>query len=65
MLVNLGEEGFSWSKMSMRRTYSELIPEKLCFGVKIVILVSAKIFQNKNLARKFFLRRVVDLFYKL
>jgi hypothetical protein len=40
----LGEEGFSWSKMSMRRTYSEFIPEKLCFGVKIVILVSAKIF---------------------
>ena len=54
MLVSLGKEGFSGDKMSTRQTYSEIIPEKLSFGVKIGILVLAKIKQNKNIARKFF-----------
>ena len=54
MLVNLGVNGFSGAKMSMRQTFSEFIPEKLCFGVKIEILILAKIEKNKEIARKFF-----------
>ena len=43
MLVILGKEGLSWAKISMRQTYSEIIPENLSFGVKIEIFVLAKI----------------------
>ena len=35
MLVSLSIEGFSGAEISMRETYSEIIPEKLSFGVKI------------------------------
>jgi hypothetical protein len=55
MLVNLGVDGFSGVKMSMRQTFSEFNPEKLCFGVKIEILILAKIEENKEIARIFFL----------
>ena len=42
MLVNLGLDEFSGAKMSMKQTFSEFIPKKLCFRVKIEILISVK-----------------------
>ena len=42
MLVNLGLDEFFGAKMSMRQTFSEFIPKKLCFRVKIEILISVK-----------------------
>ena len=38
----------------MRQSFSEFIPEKLSFGVKIEISFSAKIDQNYNIAKKNF-----------
>jgi len=47
----------------MREKYSEFIHENCVSGLKLKFCGSAKIKQNKHIAKKFFLQRDPELFY--